>query len=182
MPSSARNRRWVWFFVILAILGIGAIVINLVYNVLQQLRPQELASARALWNEKAPTDYDLDYVVKDENATGSAEPMQLEVERISVHVRGGHVRSATRNGAALPAGEWGHYGVGPLFDLIEIYLEKDGQSGEPPTYTHALFDKKDGHPIHYVRRVMGTRRRLEIRVDLTDPSDAAPEPPLLELG
>jgi hypothetical protein len=179
MPSVHRNRRWVWFFVILAVLGAGAILINLIYNVLQQLRPQQLAAARELWNEKAPADYDLDYVVKDEDTIGGTEPIHLEVERISVQVRGGRVESATRNGTALPASEWNRYGVGPLFILIEGYLGKDGQPGEPRTYAHALFDKKDGHPIHYVRRVMGTRKRLEIRIDLTDLSDPRPKPPLL---
>ncbi len=179
MPSPPRKRRWVWFFVILAVLGTAAILINLAYNVLQQLKPEQLAAARALWEENAPADYDLDYVVKDEDATGGTEPLRLAVEKISVHVRDGKVQAVSRNGLEVPAEEQGGYGIGPLFNLIQAHLEKDGQAGQPRTFAHALFDKADGHPIHYVRRVMGTRRRLEIIIQLTDPSDPAPKPPLL---
>jgi hypothetical protein len=179
MPAPPRNRRWVWFFVILSVLGASAIFINLAYNVLQQLKPEQLAAARALWEEKAPENYDLEYIVKDEEATGGTEPLRLAVERISVHVRGGKVQSVSRNGMEVPADERGPYGVGPLFELIQTHLEKDNQPGQPRTFAHALFDKADGHPIHYVRRVMGTRRRLEIIIQLTDPSDPAPKPPLL---
>jgi hypothetical protein len=177
--SPLQSRRWVGFFVILGILGTAAIVINLVYNVSQQLKPEQLAAARALWKEKAPPDYDLDYVIKDEEATGGTEPLRLVVDRISVHVRDGKIEKVSRNGAAVPDSEQGPYGVGPLFDLIQANLERDGQPGGQRTFTHALFDKGDGHPIHYVRRVMGTRRRLEIIIQLSDPSDPAPKPPLL---
>jgi hypothetical protein len=163
----------------LAVLGTAAILINLAYNMLQQLKPEQLAAARVLWEEKAPADYDLDYVVKDEDATGGTEPLRLAVEKISVHVRSGEVQSVSRNGTVIPADEWAKYGVGSLFDLIQGHLEKDGQPGQPRTFAHALFDKSDGHPIHYVRRVMGTRRRLEIIIQLTDPSDPARKPPLL---
>jgi hypothetical protein len=206
--SPLQSRRWVGFFVILGILGTAAIVINLVYNVSQQLKPEQLAAARALWKEKAPPDYDLDYVIKDEEATGGTEPLRLIVDRISVHVRDGKIQTVSRNGAVVPDGfassqmlailacvptlpgapptlaaglvaQQYSYGVGPLFDLIHANLERDGQPGGQRTFTHALFDKGDGHPIHYVRRVMGTRRRLEIIIQLTDPSDLSPKPPLL---
>ncbi len=179
MPSPPRNRRWVWFFVILAVLGTAAILINLAYNVFQQLKHEQLTAARALWEENAPADYDLEYIVKDEEATGGTEPLRLAVETFSVHVRGGKVQSVLRNGEEVPADERGSYGVGPLFELIQAHLEKDGQPGQPRTFTHALFDKADGHPIHYVRRVMGTRRRIEIIIQLTDPSDPSPKPPLV---
>jgi hypothetical protein len=178
-PSPVRSRRWIWYFVVLAALGTAAIAINFIYNVLQQLKPEQLAAARALWEEKAPPDYDLDYVVKDEEATGGTEPLHLLVERISVHVRAGEVQSVSRNATDVPAAERGSYGVVPLFDLIQADLEKDGQPGAQRTFTHALFDKTDGHPIHYVRRVLGTRRRLEIIIQLTDPSDPSPKAPLL---
>src|SRR5262249_4483768 len=61
MDSPRPNRGWIWFFVILIVLTVTSITIMIVYNLRQQLKPEQLAQARALWEQKGPADYDLDY-------------------------------------------------------------------------------------------------------------------------
>jgi Family of unknown function (DUF6174) len=166
-----RNRRWIWFFVLLSVLGLCAMIIPWVYNVAQQLRPEQFAAARALWNQQRPSDYNLEYVVKEDDKPGGDASSAPGVESVSIQVRQGRVDSAMRNGNPLSPEEEKKYGVDALFDLIQAHLEHDGQPGQPRAYAHARFDKQDGHPVHYVRRVMGSRERLEIIVELWRPDE-----------
>jgi hypothetical protein len=171
-PSRAapRSRRWIWFFAALIVLGAAAISINWVYSVWQQLRPDRLAASRALWKEHGPASYDLEYVVKEENTPGGAAGDDARIDYYKVQVRGGQARSATRNDVPLSPDEAMRHDVNALFDLIQKHLESDGGPGQPRTYAHAHFDDADGHPVHYVRRVMGSRQRLEITIQL-QPAD-----------
>ena len=59
--AETRDRSWVWFFAVLAALGIAAILIPLVYNVRQQLTPEQVAAARECWRADGPASYVLDY-------------------------------------------------------------------------------------------------------------------------
>ena len=165
-PVRPRSRRWIWFFAVLAVLGVAAISINWVYSVWQQLRPDRLAAARALWQERGPASYDLEYVVKEENTPGADPREDPHFDYYKVEVRGGRVQSATRNDAPLSPDEAKRHDVDALFDLIQEYLGRDGAPGQARTYAHAHFDSTDGHPVHYVRRVMGSRQRLEITIQL----------------
>ena len=176
------NRRWLWYFALLTVLGISAITIPWIYNVWQQLRPEQLASARALWKEKGPKDYDLEYVSKEDEKPGTDAAAGPEIGNVSVRVRDGQVESATRNGLVLPPSEAAAHRVEGLFDLIQSNLEHDGQPGQSRTYAHAQFDKNDGHPIHYVRRVMGSRQRLEIIIQLNLPGETPAKKPAFPAG
>ena len=69
-PGRKPNRGWIWYFVILAVLTVVATTVLVVYNLRQQLRPEQLAAARKLWDEKRPADYVLTYTKKG-NATGT---------------------------------------------------------------------------------------------------------------
>ena len=69
MPSSIRptrpaSRRWVWYFVVLALMGATAIILPIVYNLSLQLRPEDLAAARQRWKANGPRDYDLQFQEK----------------------------------------------------------------------------------------------------------------------
>ncbi|HEY1861639.1 MAG TPA: DUF6174 domain-containing protein [Gemmataceae bacterium] len=165
-----RGRRWIWFFALLAVLGLCAMIIPWAYNLSQQLRPEQLASARALWDQQGPKDYDLEYVIKEDDKPGADPSASPEVESISVRVRQGRIESATRNGKPVSREEENDFGVEALFDLIQGRLENDGQPGQPRSYAHARFDKQDGHPVHYVRRVMGSRQRTEIIIEMASPN------------
>jgi hypothetical protein len=173
-----RSRRWIGFFVVLAVLGATAMIVPLVYNLSIQLRPEQLAEARQRWRENGPADYDLAYLVKSEQ--GGVEAMDRQY---FVQVRGGRVVLAVDTGEvvyldpslAVVAGpamlglsseDPGRYGVPALFDDIEEALHQR-TAGERRDYVRADFDPNDGHPYHYVHHVRGTKERVEWDVKLT---------------
>src|SRR5262249_54849848 len=157
------NRGWIWFFVILIVLTVTSITIMIVYNLRQQLKPEQLAQARALWEQKGPADYDLDYT-----QVGSASGT------FKVEVRAGKVVSATLDGQPLERRQYRYSDMPGLFNSIEEFLEYDQQPGRPRTYTKAVFDPEDGHVVRYIRRVMGTTERVEIKVKLQPVEKSGP--------
>jgi hypothetical protein len=187
MSASAarRPRRWVVYFLLLAVLGPGAAVALVVYNLRLQLTPEQVAQARARWRERAPRDYDLrctEKLLRD-----GAE----EQNEYVVLVRGGAVVALGANGEllrlegggpalglsvrALPGGAGEPVGALPLFDRIEAALRQDAAEGRR-TYTTATFDPQNGHPVRYVRRVRATGEREEWNCTLAPPSGLPPKP------
>lgn len=156
MAERPRNRGWIWYFVLLAVLTTAATASLIVYNLRQQLQPEQLVEARKLWKEKGPSDYRLDYTVQKGTDAGK--------DRYSVLVRGGKVVAASVNGQEEPAERFRYYGIPALFDFMEDFLEIDTKKGKK-NYSRALFATDDGHPLWYVRRVMGTSERVEIHMD-----------------
>ena len=86
-----------------------------------------------------------------------------------VQVRGGTVISVLMNGRALDKDQYVYRSMDALFDDIERFLKMDAEKGKPRTYMRALFDPADGHLLHYIRRVMGSRERVEITVQSLEP-------------
>ncbi len=186
MPAALpprRSRRWIGFFVILAVLSAGAIVANLVYNLSIQMRPEHLAEARRRWEENAPANYDLRYLVEIKREAGT-EPEKGEY---LVIVRDGGVMLAMNGGEvlhldpslalvagpgvlALSSDDARHYGVPALFDEIENDLHRDQQEGRK-NYTQAQFDPNDGHPLHYIHSASRTKERVEWNVKMSRVSD-----------
>jgi hypothetical protein len=178
---SAPSRRWVVFFVVLGLLGIAAMVIPIVYNLGQQLRPEQLAAARERWRRNAPADYDLKLLVHTTHEGRETEDEYL------LAVRGGHPRALGSNREllyidpsaavllgpgplALPPEDPRRYGVEALFGQMEEALRHDEASGGR-NYVTAKFDPDDGHPQRYVRRVRGTKERVEwfVRLERSSP-------------
>jgi hypothetical protein len=170
---------WLWFFAVLAVLGIAAMVIPIVYNLSQQLRPEVLAAARQRWHEHAPADYRLELLVQTTHE-GNEEKDEYVLE-----VRGGRVRMAGSNKEllyldpsmavlvgpailALPPEDLRRHGVEALFDRMEEAL-KDNAAAGGRNYLTAKFDPIDGHPEHYVCRIRGTKERVEWFVRLERP-------------
>ncbi len=149
------NGRWIWFFAILAVMAVIFITILVRFNLAQQLTAEKLAAARRLWDERGPKDYDLEYV---EQGNISAT--------YTVRVRGGKVIYAEPDERPLSVKQ-AYYGMNALFDFLEDFLRRDSQPGRPRPFAVASFDQRDGHLLHYVRAVQGTRERLEINVRLT---------------
>ena len=56
MTEPRKNRGWVWFFVVLAVLAVAAVVGNWSYNLSQQLTPDQLRAAEELWKKNGPRD------------------------------------------------------------------------------------------------------------------------------
>jgi hypothetical protein len=175
--ANPRPRRWIGFFLALAIMGAIAIVVPIVYNLSIQLRPEQLAEARRLWQENAPVDYDLACLIKTEHEGEATE------REVLVQVRGGRVVFAAEDNqlvfvdAAL-AGIAGPellaassqnasgYGVPALLGEIEAALRRDQTAGRR-NFATARFDPRDGHPYHYVHRVRGSKERVEWNVKLS---------------
>jgi hypothetical protein len=184
---SSPSRRWLWFFAVLAVLGIVAMVVPVVYNLRLQLRPEQLAEARQRWREHAPADYTLEVLTNTTTPDGGEER-----DEYAVVVRGGQVRAVGANRKlvhekelvyadpalavllgpgilALPPEDLRRYGVEALFDQLEEALRHNEAAGGR-NYLTAQFDPIDGHPLHCVRRIRGTKERVEWFVRLIRPS------------
>jgi hypothetical protein len=173
--AEPRYRTWVWFFLVLAVLGAIAVVVPIVYNLGLQLTPDQLAQARGRWRAAGPADYDLDYQQK---LTARGE---TEVTVYSVQVRNRRVTAVFCNGeltllggsAEAVLGLWPRLLPGPqgaldvdgMFDRMEGAVRDDAGSPRRP-YVTATFDKHDGHPTRYVHRVRATGERLEWTIKL----------------
>lgn len=150
-----RNRGWIWFFVTVFTLAIGAGVTLIVYNIKQQLKPEDLQAAWELWKKKGPADYDVVYeVLRPE------QPPEIFV----VRVRNKTTTFASRNDKEEEARLRPYRGMDALFEQVTEFMLIDSQPGKPRTYVRGVFDPADGHLWWYVRRVMGTTQRVEIRV------------------
>lgn len=187
MSASAarRPRLWVAFFVLLAVIAAAAAVVPVVYNLRLQLTPEQVAAARALWRERAPHDYDLRCTEKL-----LREGVEEQGEHVLL-VRGGEVVALGANGEllrlegggpavglaarALPGDAGEPVGIEPLFDRIEAALRQDAAEGRR-TYATATFDRHDGHPMRYVRRVRATGERTEWNCTLAPPGRLPPQP------
>jgi hypothetical protein len=160
-----RHRRWIWFFALLALLTVTAIVLEVGYNLWQQLRPGQLAAARQLWQEKGPRHYHLDYAIR--------RPDEAE-QRYTVTVREGKVESVVAsNGRPLQSGEYPFESMDAFFDRVEEHLQRDTEPGAPRVFATAAFDRSNGHILRYVRSVRNPRERMEILVRLRP---APPQP------
>ncbi len=170
-PHSRRSRRWVGFFVVLAVLAVFAIIVPLAFNLFIQLRPDQLIEAQNRWQENGTLNYDLEYLIKTTHGSEEEERAYL------VQVRGGHVvlvvcdreivyldsSLALVTGLGVPAlssDDPRQFGIPALLAEIEATLRQDESSGRR-NFARAQFDPKDGHPFHYVHRVRGTKERIE---------------------
>ncbi len=166
-PPRRRSRAWVGFFVLLVILAGIAVTMPIVYNLGQQLRPEQLEAARQRWSKNGPLDYDLTFSI-----TYDRDPI---AQRHMVAVRGGKVVFASCEGeilslsrplraaAGLPAGSLGQdvgQDVPAVFDHIERTL-KEEDSAARRNFLVAVFDPKNGHPRRFIRRVRGSSTREE---------------------
>jgi hypothetical protein len=161
-PPQRRNRGWIWFFITLLALTVTAITVLIQYNSRQQLTRQQLDEAMARWQEKGPRNYRLEYETKK---VGSTETFRAEV-------RDGKVISVMMNDKIeLEPRQYRYYSIPALFGFIQDFMEQDSKPDSPRTFVTALFDSRDGHPIHYLRSVMAKRERQEITVTKLDPTE-----------
>jgi hypothetical protein len=165
-----RNRGWIWFFVVLVVLTLAAIIIQLCYNPWQSLTPQKLEDAYQLWREKGPHDYDLTYMTK-----GSVSGEYF------IQVRGGKAIYGTYNGQPLEREQAKYHTMSALFDYIKRFLDMDAEAGIR-TSNLAMFDSQDGHLLRYFRRVSGSQQpgsqqHVEITVKNLHPAAVNPGEP-----
>lgn len=171
-----RPRRWLGFFVVLAVLGIAAIVAPLLYNLSIQLRPEQLAEARQRWRAHELANYDLECL--SQIRSGGLE----EKSQSRSAVRGGRAVVVVDQGEvvyldpslALVAGcgasalsqiDPQRYDMAALFDEIEAALHRRA-AAQRRFFLKADFEK-DGHPSHFVSYDPRTKERVEWFVKLS---------------
>ena len=155
------DRGWIWFLVVVGILGGAAGTISMVYNLRQQLSLEKFQAAQKRWEEKGPKDYLMEYT-KQGNVSGT----------FRVVVRGGKVESATMRPVGAPEDQarpleerlFIYHNMPALMSDIEDFLLMDQKPDAPRPYNRGIFDPEDGHVIQYVRSVAAAKFRLEIRV------------------
>jgi hypothetical protein len=160
MPPPSRNRGWLWYFLILVVLTIAATGILVVYNLGQQLKPEELEAARKLWDEKGPANYTLVYKTKnkdDEEVTYRVKVREKKTVEATF--------SSSSKNLSIDKEQLGHYGMHGLFVDVERFMEIDQKKGARRIFCRAIFDPETGAIRWYVRRVMGSTERLEITVE-----------------
>src|SRR5262245_43962052 len=73
-----------WFFLGLLLLGTIAIVVPIVYNLKQQLTPEQLAEARERWRRHGPDNYDLTCRERrDTNEEGDLYEVKVRAGRVT---------------------------------------------------------------------------------------------------
>jgi hypothetical protein len=97
-------------------------------------------------------------------------------------VREGQPVLAWCDGQPVPSGLAEDYTMAALFAGVGRLLERDRAAGGWRPYTVAMFDRDDGHLLHYVRSLMRTRERveynlLELKPVSGDGPAQAPSPP-----
>jgi hypothetical protein len=162
-----RIRTSVWFFLALLLLGAIAIITPIIANLRQQLTREQLAEARTLWEKNGPSSYDLRYL---ERTDGDEKGDTYEIK-----VRAGEPVSLTVNDKRYGIDKMSpkqrhNYTVPGLFDQIEAHLAEE-QDGRRRNFATAHFSTETGFPTHYVRRVRGSRSRLEWLVKLVPVKD-----------
>jgi hypothetical protein len=176
-----RNRGWIWFFVVLSVLGAAAVVIPIVYNLSLQLTPEQVAQARERWRTAGLADYILDYQQKHTRGAVTEETVYrvlVNGRRVTGVICDGELTLLSGDAPALVLGPWPALLPGPcgardvdgMFDHMEGQLREDRSLPRRP-YATATFDSRDGHPTRYVRRIGGGAERLEWTVKLLRPGE-----------
>jgi hypothetical protein len=160
------------FFVVLTVLAAAGVTLPIVYNLNQQLTPEQLRQAEQRWHDNGPKDYDLTYAI-----TYDRERL---AERHVVLVRGGEVVFESCEGeviqmapalsaaAGFPLGgaaEGAGRDVPAIFKHIEALMSEETTS-QRRNFIVAVFDPREGYPRRFIRRVRGTKTREEWDVRL----------------
>jgi hypothetical protein len=171
-PAVRRSRGWVLFFGVLTVLTATGILLPILYNLNQQLRPDQLASAEQRWREANLTDYDLTYSVRYDR--------ELLAERHIVLVRGRKVVWAACEGEVIHSsptlgamvgvggagtGRGGGHDISAIFAHLHELLGQKEESGGRNLLV-AVFDPKGGWPRRFVYRVRksSTREEWDLKV------------------
>ncbi len=183
-----KNRTWIIFFLLLAVLAGLGILVPLFYNLSLQLKAEDVAAARQLWQEKGPADYDLEYMtkldrdepveyrvaVRSRKVQWVASPAGLVLSEQFFDTIGTVLGCPVRCSASriAPAEELtGLHSIDAFFALIESEMRGDVAVGGN-NYATATFDRVYGHPLRYIHRVRYKSDRVELNVRLLSPNEA----------
>jgi hypothetical protein len=159
-----KNYGWAYFFAFIIVASVGVAGFMIWFNLSIQLKPDQLEAATKLWKEKGPKNYDMTYTKQLNDDT--------RVDKFEVKVRGGKVEEVRMNGRPLvrqseDAGDpLPYHSMDRLLSDIERNMDIDQKAGAPKVYVTAVFEPENGALRKYIRRVMGSKTRVEINVTL----------------
>lgn len=163
MPPPRRTRNWLWFFGVLGILAVAAILIPILVvpavHGLVPVTPETLRAARQVWERSGPRDYDMEYGKKG-SVSGRFKVQVRDGKAVSV-VMDDHPLDRTNNERL-----YDYQTMTAMFDDLERFVEQASKPGAPPTIIRARFDPVDGHIIRYIYSVTGTPQKIEVSVRL----------------
>lgn len=164
--ETPRAWRWGMFFVVLAVLAVTAMILPIVYNLNQQLRPEELRLAQQRWWEGGPSDYDLSYSIQYDRERLAERHVVLvrEGQIVWASCEGELVAVSPTVGAALGVGAGAGSSGGRDIPSILAYLKellRDQEQSQGRNFLVVAFDPKTGWPRRFVRRVRGSSTREE---------------------
>ncbi len=155
-PPPKKNHAWIYFFAFLIVASVGVCVFMICFNLWIQLTPEQLEEARQVWKENDIKNYNMIYT----------KNLNDKIDTFVVKVRADQVVEARMNGEPLSKETRVYYSMDRLFADIERFMTMDQNPNAPKVYTIGRFDPKTGAVLYYVRRVMGTKDRVEINVTL----------------
>lgn len=174
-----QSRAWLGYFVALITLGVTAILAPVIYNNSIQLRPEQIAAARQLWQQAGPRDYEIDYRVKRYYPDPRADEYRVVVRdgrAVRVFCNGqAQVLADASAGLAvgLAAGlvrddDAGRQTVEGIFDHLDNLVGRtQGRASSKRDYCTGQFDAATGYPTHFIHRIAGTHQRQEWTVRVT---------------
>src|SRR5262245_16249820 len=121
-----KNRSYLWFFLALLFLSIAATVILVVFNLQQQLKPEQLLAARKLWDENGPRNYTMTYRIKKND--------DAQEDVFWVQVRNKKVVASKYNDEPEEAERRHYRDMDHLFDFVEKFQEMDAEKGQPKVF------------------------------------------------
>ncbi len=148
------SRRTTVFVLASLAFALACVVLALQFFVVEripELTAAELADAKKRWQDRGPTDYDIDIELR------GAQPGIVHTE-----VRHRVVTATTRDGRVPPQWTWDTWSIPGMFET----LDKDMEIGEDPQKEisaapgtkwrlRAEFDSEVGYPRRYHRLVTG---------------------------
>jgi hypothetical protein len=159
-----RNYGWLYFFIFVTVASVSVMIFMIWFNLRIQLKPEQLDEAHERWKANGPKNYDM-VCKKRLNDNGKEDKFEVEV-------RGGLVKRVRMNGSELEK-ETGaetdpriYHSMDQVYRDITRFMDLDTKPGATRVYVIANFDPDTGAVRHYVRRVMGTRQRIEMTITL----------------
>lgn len=162
-PKKKKNYGWLYYFIFLFVASVGVMAFMIWFNLSIQMTPEQLDAAMKTWEEKGPKSYDMIYTKRlneEERAV-----------RFAVKVRDRKVIEVLMDGKPLEksADQAGdpriYHSMTALYRDIETFQRHDAKPGAPKVYVTLKSREENGQLIEYIRRVMGSRQRVQIVVD-----------------
>jgi hypothetical protein len=157
-PAPPPNKyAWILYFAFLIVASVGVTIFMIMFNLWIQLTPEQVEAAKKVWKEKGPAEYKLIYTTRIDDSD--------KTTMYAVTVKAGKVTDVKKNGKDFEEqAAWPEHSMEALLGMMAANLAEDAKPDKPRVYTIGRFDDKTGALLYYVRRVMGSRERIEIEV------------------